>query len=96
MSRALGAMALASILGGIGCAPSTIGPFVKTITRTSDALAIVSCEIVLSGSELSEGRCYSQVVPLPRTPGATGLAAPEPAIYGPSAAPPAPPRPPGR
>jgi len=57
----------------LGCSPSVIGPFVKTVTRTGDTLAIISCEVVLQGGDLSEGRCYSQVVPLAGTPVPPGI-----------------------
>jgi hypothetical protein len=74
MKRAICLVAL------VGCTTtSTIGPFVKTITRTADTLAIVSCEILLQGDYLVEGRCYSQVVPL--------AGAPRPVEGGPGAIP---------
>jgi hypothetical protein len=49
----------------IGCAQtSKIGPYVKNVERHGAELAVVTCELVFTGSVLVEGACSTQNIPL--------------------------------
>lgn len=81
MSRAL---VIAALLAG--CANrSTVGPFVKSVARTGDYLAVVKCMITLEREELTEEQCTIEHVPLRAIPMQALPPAPPPTV------PPAPP-----
>ncbi|MFT3691727.1 MAG: hypothetical protein QM831_01215 [Kofleriaceae bacterium] len=57
---------LALCVAGCVSGGTPIGPYVKTVARNGDFLAILRCQIVLEGDDLREDTCAWEQIPLAR------------------------------